>query len=197
MVIVMYWFLTEDLSDMSMKNFHGHSANSGKQMWTTGYKFQEPFPIEKFEVSTRQIGYGFPDGDEMLDLFDSTVPLMSDRLLDALRGFGIENITCYPVIIVDKGSNRIWNNYSAVNVLGRIDALDRKKTKTKRNINETNPVYLSVVINFERIPDLLCFRLHKGPRELVIHERIAKSLLNQNFKGLLLIPTENYDQTEI
>jgi hypothetical protein len=192
-----WWFLSEDLKNLGMKEFRGHTDTSGKRMWTSGHRFDDPFPAEEFQVSTRVIGYGFPDGDDMPDLFDTTVPLMSERLLKALMAAGVDNIDAYPVKMVDQAKGLIWNNYHAINVIGRVDALDRANTKTKRDINtSSNPCYLSVAIDDARAHDLLCFRLHKGPREMVIHEKVASQLAPQGFKGVLLVRTEDFDQSK-
>jgi hypothetical protein len=189
----MYWFLTDDLRDENLKEFKGHSATSGKRMWTTGVRFDTPFPPEEFEVAPQEHADG-PPGNEMPDIFDSSVPIMSKRLLDGLAAAGVDNIDRYPVRIVDKSAGENWDNYFAVNVLGRVDALDREKTKTERDIESLNPCYLSVVIDPLRAGGLFCFRLHKGPRELVIHERVARLVPSWGCKGLGLVRTEDFSQ---
>ncbi len=192
----MYWFLVEDLDDMSMKEFLGYGPESAaaKRMWSTGRKFDEPLPPEDFRVRTRVLGYGFPDGDEMPDLIDALVTLMSSRLLGALAEAGVDNIDSYPVRIVDAEKNLTRDDYRAVNVIGRVDALDRSKTKTEHDIESYYPAYQSVVIDEDKASGRLCFHLHKGPRNIVLHDTVARHLASLDFKGIKLVRTEDFGE---
>ena len=190
----MYWFLTGNLDDMSLKELNPFSASSGKWMWTSGQRFEEPFPLEDFFVSTRVVGYDIPDGDDMPDLFDIQVPLMSTRLLETLKSAGIDNIDAYPVNIIDRDKGLTWDSYFAINIIGRVDALDKAKSITEDD--DSNTEYISVVIDSDKTQNLQCFRLHKGPREMIIHDRVAKKIASMNFKGILLIRTEDFDETK-
>jgi hypothetical protein len=191
----MYWFLSQDLKIITTKEFHGNTPSEDGRLWTAGQKFDSPYPPEEFEVATRHIGFGIPDGDEMPDFFDSTVPLMSARLLKVLKSAGVDNIDSYPVKIVDKAKGLSWDDYRAVNVVGCVDALDRQKTKSELDI-ETNalPTYTSVAIDPARALGLLCFRLDMGPGELVLHEKVAQAVAQGGFTGLLLVRTVDFDQ---
>lgn len=183
--IIMYYFVTQDLDDMSTMNFLGHSDESGKRLWVNGQKFLKPFPKDIFYVKPC-IG----TGTIMPDFFDSSVPLMSEKMVQILVSLGIDNFDSYPVIIKEENTNKEWNNYLAINFIGLVDAIDHEKS----NIDETDDyIFHSVVIDENRTMNLECFYLTNGPKYLVVREKIAKALMGKNLTGIMIIKAEDYD----
>lgn len=182
----MYYFIRQDLADVTTMNFLGHSEESGKRLWRNGTKFEEPFPNDTFYVKPCM-----GSGKEMPDFFDSAVPLMSKRLLTALRDLDVDNIDAYPVTVKEENVGEEWDNYSAVNIIGLVDALDREQSDM-----EDEYTFHSTVIDKNKAEGLLCFRLFCGPTKLVIHERVAKTLVDMNLKGVLIVKTEDYDEDD-
>ncbi|MCG8313632.1 MAG: hypothetical protein MI976_10480 [Pseudomonadales bacterium] len=184
----MYYFITEDLDNTSIMNFVGHSEKSGKRLWVSGQKFSEPYPQDVFYVKPCM-----ESGKEMPDFFDSTVPLMSKRMVQAIESLGIDNFDSYPVIIKEQNTENEWHDYLAINIIGLVDAIDREKS----DIDEDDDyVFHSTVIDNSRTHGLYCFRLYRGSDLLVVHEKIAKALIKMNLKGVLIIKTEDYDEDD-
>ncbi|QTA85820.1 imm11 family protein [Desulfonema magnum] len=182
----MYYFITQDLDDVTTMNFLGHSEESGKRLWINGVRFSEPFPKDTFYVKPCM-----GSGKEMPDFFDSSVPVMSKRLLTAFTNLGVDNIDVYQISVKEENTDEEWSNYFAINFIGLVDAIDREQSEM-----EDEYTFHSTVIDKNKAQDLLCFRLFCGPTVLVIHEKVAKKLMNMNLKGVLIVKTENYDEDD-
>lgn len=182
----MYYVLRQDLNDYSYMAFTGHTEESGKRLWINGIKFDKPFPEDTFYVVPN-----LDDERNMPDFFDTTVPVMSKRMLVAMRSLGVDNIDAYPVIIQDKESGETWKDYFAVNVVGLLDAIDLDKSVRANDYD-----FHSTVIDEKKAMGQLCFRLLVGPEMIIIHESVAKPLMEMGLKGVLIIKTEDYDQDD-
>jgi hypothetical protein len=182
----MYYFLRENLfEDLNTMDITGHTEETGQYLWTQGAKFPAPIPPQTLELN--------PDyGERLPDLFDTTIPLFSDRLLKALVEAGVDNFDAYPMILRRPDTDEEWRNYSAVNFIGSIDAIDREKSDCRTSsIGELECE--SITINPVAAGDAICFRLQEGPDLLVIHERVAKVLEKYDFISVLIQKTEDYD----
>jgi predicted DNA-binding WGR domain protein len=54
--------------------------------------------------------------------------IFSLQFLEALKKIGIDRFQTFPAVITDRPSGRAWNDYVAVNVLGRDNVLDDEET---------------------------------------------------------------------
>ena len=182
----MYYFLRQDLFEATdIIEVVGHTEETGKHLWTAGARFEEPVPVETLELD--------PDyGTTLPDFFDTTIPLMSERLIEALTAAGVDNFDAYPMILRRTDTGEEYRNYKAVNFIGRIDALDKDASDCRED--ELGALVCeSVTVDPARAGDAICFRLLDGPDLLVIHERVAKQLRKQRFVAVLIQKTEDYD----
>lgn len=183
----MYYFIRQDLDDVSNMVFLGHSKESGKHLWVNGTRFLEPYPDNDIFYIEPCMGAG----NGMPDFFDSAAPIMSDKLLSALKNLGIDNYDSYPVILEEVGTGKQWQNYFAVNVIGLIDAIDVEKSAI-----EDEDIFHSTVIDENKAMGMHCFRLFHGPTVLMISEVVARALMGMNLKGVLIIKSEDYDEDD-
>ena len=91
----------------------------GVDGWALGKAFEKPPPqpirIELVPVE----GYtGEPPA-----MFDRYMCLMSEAMVDALLGAGVDNLDTYPAILVDSLNQREFR-YVAVNILGLVSMAD-------------------------------------------------------------------------
>lgn len=129
----------------------------------------------------------------MPDFFDTTIPLMSERLLRALRRAGADNIDDYPMILRRPDTGQEWRNYRAINVVGRLDAIDMSGSKHQPTASDAGIDFESIVLDKGAVGDSLCFRLDDGPRLIVIHEKIAAALAPLGFIAVMIQPLDEYD----
>lgn len=61
----------------------------------------------------------------------AVAPIFSGVMIDQFRLAGIENFQIFPVKLVNKQGNYIWDNYFALNALEVIDAADMEKSEYK------------------------------------------------------------------
>jgi len=183
----MYYFIRQDLNDVTNMVFLGHSKESGKHLWVNGARFSEPYPDHDIFYIEPCMGVG----NGMPDFFDSAAPIMSDKLLGALKSLGVENYDSYPVILEEKGTGKQWHNYFAVNVIGLVDALDTEKSDI-----EDEDIFHSTVIDENKTMGMPCFRLLNGPTVLMISESVAKPLIDMNLIGVLIINSEDFDEDD-
>lgn len=182
----MYYFLRQDLFDATdIIEVVGHTEETGKHLWTAGARFAEPVPPQTLELDA-DYGTVFPD------FFDTTIPLMSERLLEALTAAGVDNFDAYPMVLRRTDTGEEVRNYKAVNFIGRIDALDRDASECEEDVIGALECR-SVTVDPARAGDAICFRLLEGPDLLVIHESVATRLRRQPFVAVLIQKTEDYD----
>jgi len=181
-----YYFLRQDLFDAEdIIEVVGHTEETGKFMWVEGTRFDEDLPVQTLELDPAY-------GTTMPDFFDTTIPLMSDRLVEAVRKAGVDNFDAYPMILRRRDTGEEWRNYNAMNFIGSIDAIDREKSDCQRSASG-RLLCESITIDPKAAGDAICFRLTEGPHLLVVHERVATALKKQNFVAVLIQKTEDYD----
>jgi uncharacterized protein DUF1629 len=182
-----YYFLRQDLFDATdIIEVSGHTEETGKHLWTEGVRFTEPVPVQTLALDAEY-------GTQMADFFDTTIPLMSDRLIKALLAAGVDNFDAYPMILQRSDTGEQRTDYKAMNFIGRIDALDRAKSECEEDDLGALECTGSISLDSKRVGDAICFRLLDGPDLLVIHEKIAREIRKQEFSALLIQKTEDYD----
>ena len=182
----MYYFLRQNLFDiLNIIEVTGHTEETGKFLWTAGARFDEELPPQTLTLDSSY-------GTEMADFFDTSLPLMSDRLIATLHSAGVDNFDAYPMVLERPDTGQLWKNYSAVNVIGRIDAVNMAKSKYAMS-PLGKPKFQSISIDAAAAGDAICFRLRKGPGLIVVQERIAEAVAKQNFVAVMLQKVEDYD----
>jgi hypothetical protein len=181
-----YYFLRQDVfGDAEAIEIEGHTPTTGELDWEAG----QPFDVAPLgETLVLDAAYG----SDMPDYFETTVPVMSARLLAALRDAGVDNIVSYPVRLQRNDTEEPIDGWEAINLIGAVEAMDLSRTPHRLLFGKpeaTGPVFLSD----ERTNDLQAFRLVYGPTHIVITARIASKLAQSEFTGVLLQPTNSYD----
>lgn len=180
-----YFFLRQDLFDGATGvEIVGHTASSAAVDWVAGQRFDTPFPHETFQLDDAY-------GRNLPDFFDTTVPVMSLRLLDQLRATGISNIDAYPVALHNPRTQRTHAGYVAINVVGCVDAVDL--SASEHEIRRGKPRFKgSITVDESRTNGLLVFRLPHSPRFIVVTHAVAQALAAANLDSVLLQPTTEY-----
>jgi hypothetical protein len=184
----MFYFVRQNLFEaLDMIEVVGHTEVTGALLWTRGVRFDAPVPLQTLQLDPRY-GGRFPD------LFDTTVPLMSDRLIARLHATGISNFDVYPVRLAHPVTGEVRDDYSAINLVGRVDAVDRASSPHRLRFGK--PMFTgSVVLDADRTEGLEAFRLVHGPDFIVVSERVAEQLRDGGFAGLLIQPTTQFTGT--
>jgi hypothetical protein len=110
-----------------------------------------------------RIGAG--EGGALPPYVNTTVPLMSDALITALRQAGAENFQAFEAIVEDEGSGTVHRGYQAINILGLVDCVDEEAGPT-----------LFPVIDSARARDLPLFRVAGDAGRIAVHRRVKERL---------------------
>lgn len=180
-----YYFLRQDIfDDATSVELVGHTELSAAFDWLGGVAFDRPFPRETFALDDST-------ATNMPDFFDTTVPVMSPRLLEALRVCGVENLEAYPVRL-ESPRGLVREDYQAINVVGLVDAVDL--AQSPHTLRRGRPRFGgAIVIDPHKTQGLALFRLPYSPRFVVVAEAIARALERGSFDSLRLQPTRAYD----
>ncbi|MFC5978856.1 hypothetical protein [Flavobacterium salmonis] len=163
----------------------GHTSETGVLSWIAGHKFAAPLKPQSLMIDSKH-GNNFPD------FFDTTVPIMSNRLIASLVTLGVDNMDTYPVVLHNNVSGQDVFGYSAVNVIGCIDAEKLEGSEYRLRFGE--PYFTgAIVIDELKVRDLTFFRTLYGPGFIVISKNIADALKTESWSGILLQKTEDYE----
>lgn len=180
-----YFFLRQDLfGEATGVEIVEQTAVSASVDWVAGQKFDAPLQCGAFSVNDAY-GRNYPD------FLDTTVPVMSLRLLEVLRTCGVTNIDAYPVVLHNPRSQQDRNDYVAVNVIGCVDAVDL--SASEHEIRRGKPRFKgSITVDESRTNGLLVFRLPHSPRFIVVTHAVAQALTAANLDSVLLQATTEY-----
>ncbi len=180
----MYYFLRQDLfKAQNIIEIAGHMKETGELNWIAGQAFEKPLAPQELILDS-SYGTVFPD------FFDTTIPVMSEKLLTFLESLGINNIDRYPVTLNDKGKK--YQGFFAVNVIGSIDAVDLENSEYRLRLKR--PYFTgTIVIDENKVNGARFFRLQNGPGFIVVSREIAEELMKHEWSAVLLQPTEEYD----
>jgi hypothetical protein len=108
------------------------------------------------------------------------VPLVSERLLAALRRAGVDNLQTFPALLQGRAGGQPRPGHTVLNVIGAVDAADADASVGTVLI-EDDPgprlvQYTQLVLSRARARDLDMFRLADSPEMLLVHDRVLRVL---------------------
>jgi len=182
----MFYFLRQNLFEHQNRvQLVGHKGETGALSWIDGHKFSVSLKSQTLMIDSKN-GNNFPD------FFDSTVPVMSNRLIVFLVNLGVDNMDTYPVVLHNNVTGEDVLGYSAINVIGCIDAIKRENSQYHFRFGK--PYFTgAIAIDDFKVRGSSFFRTLYGPGFIVVSENIADALQKESWSGLLLQPTENYE----
>jgi hypothetical protein len=126
------------------------------------------------------------DPDTHLADYYSSRHLMSARLVEAIRGAGVDNLELFPAVITHKATGKIIDDYLVVNVLGLVSAADLGASKGRPLA--AGRYFEELVVDPGKARDLLIFRLAESPIEILVHEKLARVITDGGFVDVALEP---------
>jgi hypothetical protein len=125
----------------------------------------------------------------------SDVPncVMSERMADAIKSARVDNIDFYPVVLTHKKSGKTYR-YFAYNIIGLLSAVDMEASDLtfydKRVFGHAS--IHNLVLDENKINDLLIFRLKEQSSTVIVHERVKQALEKAGIDRVNFIKPENY-----
>lgn len=164
-------------------------ATSLANRWTRGRL------VEATEVSSDlQVQVDSEPGGPYPDFFTlQQIPIVSDRLLQAMRGAGADNFEAHPIPIVSP--NGTVDGHHLLNIVGRVACLDKAEAEVSY-IDEGVDIVLrmkKLAIDPQRVGDLDLFRLDEFELLILVSERVQSSL--EGLTGVSLLPAAGWSDS--
>ncbi len=161
----------------------------GIDTWLLG----TPFTVEVPEPLEFILDDSFPG--RLPDFFSSGMPpLMSDRLLEALREIGVDNLDTYRAVLKNLNGEVVSESYKAVNVIGVVSVADvgRSQAAPGQSVRMIDTSFDSLAIDEEKAAGHLLFRLAEAVTAVVIHEKVKEHLEARGLGALGFIRPEEW-----
>jgi len=127
------------------------------------------------------------DEDEaILPSFDTAGPIFHRQLVEALQKTGVDNLEIFPALVNNSQTGEVIEDYVAVNIVGLVSSADMEKSDSEPLADVH--FFFDLAIDPEKTKGLLMFRLAEQPMDIIVHEKVAKSIQEGNFTGIILEP---------
>ncbi|MDH5216136.1 MAG: hypothetical protein OEX19_00430 [Gammaproteobacteria bacterium] len=165
--------------------------------WMGGNKFSkdESQPVFKKEP-TSPIRVQLKKGRETVqkaDYLEAPLPIISERLYFVLKEAGVDNIDVYPMEICDEEGLVLYDDYFAVNIIGKVSAVDIEKSISDEDQADSmiSKSFDSLAINEDAANGLKLFRLAENVGVVLVNENIKNILTVNKFETIELLEPEN------
>jgi len=159
----------------------------GVDSWISGRRIDVPVPQPlQFTIEPDE---GEEDQEEpgiLLELYQYSAVLMSERLLNALREAGVDNLQSFDAVIQEPRTGAVTKGYKLVNVIGVVAATDMSKSQyaPPQGPPIIDVSFDSLVIDERRARGQLLFRLAESLGAIIVHQRVKDHLLARGFDML-------------
>lgn len=118
----------------------------------------------------------------------------SQKLIDALRRAGVDNIDYYPCRIVNDVTGEVFQTHQAANILDVIYCLDWESSELEIDDEEPNEIWYinNLKLIEERLGDAPMFRLGERRSIIVVHETVKKAVEAAGATGVVFLPASGY-----
>lgn len=151
-------------------------------------------PPEPIAIRTEPEDPGIPN--VYAELYWNPIPLMTRRLVQALRGAGIDNLQTYETSLEStQGSTPPpANRYLAVNIVGRVAAADLSTSEINPDTAERmiSTDFYSLVVDGAKAKDLLLFRLAENITAVLVHEHVREQIERSGIGTLTWLAPEEW-----
>ena len=114
--------------------------------------------------------------------------VFSLEFIDALRSVGIDNFDTYHALITNPDTGAKFENYRAVNILGRVSCADLSASKYDELADSY--VMRRLVIKPEKTRGAYMFRLHEDAMQILVSDCVVRHLPLERFPDVAFIPVD-------
>src|SRR5262245_54011844 len=188
------YFVMECLSPLKAEHWVVKVSPVGRKVrWTEGHLLSPEDQFPGFRPPAGMIDVSTPEDLEVpprvyAEIIWMPIPLMTRRLVDALRASGVDNLQTYDTRLVEpRGPNPPpENHYLAVNLVGLVAAADLQKSKLNPEVKERliSVDFHSLAVDKAKARDQLLFRLAENTSVILAHERVRESVEKAGINSL-------------
>jgi hypothetical protein len=164
--------------------------------WASGNRFRnDPAAPPDEQPPPEPVRATIAAGDEglMAEFWDNPVPLMTRRLHGRLTEAGVDNLDTYTAEIREEATGRIYDDYVAFNIIGKVSAADLAKSSHDPN---TGPMiskdFDSLTVNEESARGGLFFRLAESVNAILVHQSVRDHLEAAGIDTLTFLEPEQW-----
>jgi hypothetical protein len=167
-----------------------YSRDYATRSWMTGARFDRE-PPEPIVIKLRGTD---EEGWVLGDLWLTPITIMSKRVHEALLKAGVDNLDTYAVELHDPEDGKVYEDFVAFNVVGKIAAADAAKTKfapgsPQRMISADID---SLGIDAKRTHGALMFRLAESVNAIIVHESVKNVIEAAGIDTLTFLEPEDW-----
>ncbi|AHG92990.1 hypothetical protein J421_5455 (plasmid) [Gemmatirosa kalamazoonensis] len=153
--------------------------------WWVGARFAAP-PATPIRCTLDESG-----GPDLPDAFlAEAIPIMSARLVDALRAAGADNLDAYDAQLVDPRTGAPVGDYRAVNVVGLARAADMTSSVYDAASEFPMIEFDRVVVDPAAVGELRMFRLAENPSYILVAQGVKDALDAVGLVGVIAAPLD-------
>lgn len=132
-------------------------------------------------------------GELRSDIMGGVVTLYSDKMVGALKNYGMNSFQFFPVDVEDPTRHTIEKGYNIVNILGLIECIDPDNSVLTPGPMGGIIGIESFVIDPSKVHGESMFRLYEKPTLIIIDEKLKQHLDSADLVGLKTRKTQDYD----
>jgi hypothetical protein len=108
-------------------------------------------------------------------MYEGTILLMRDDLLQRLLSAGVDNLQTFPAVIRDEEGKLEHKNYKAVNIVGLVSCANMAESERMDPEDDTELIdvdFESLVIDESKTGGALLFRLAEAASAIIVHRSV-------------------------
>ncbi len=162
-------------------NIHQDYGIIGRPTLPDRVSFMKGMLIEYiFNAPLKYITNCPPADTPPIHYFEGHGPVWSEKILNAFKKAGVDNFQAFPAVLMSEDGTCEWGDYYAINVLSCVAAADMEESKSFKIGKKPSGVpfvgFKDLVIDENRVQELLFFRLAESPTMLIIDEDVLKAM---------------------
>jgi hypothetical protein len=159
----------------------------GVESWISGRAIEVPMPEPiVFDVELDEDDRDPLEPGVLLEMYQFGVVLMTERLVNALREAGVDNLQVFNAVIRDRFAGTVAVSHRVVNVVGVVACADMQHSTYSAPDGSAviDVSFDSLVIDHHRAGGHLLFRLAESLAAIIVHQRVKDRLLAAGFDML-------------
>ncbi len=185
-----YYILRAEDPDIGYRARLVYTRDYPLRSWMAGSRFDRQ-PPEPIVLKLR----GTDEDNWILgDLWLTPITVMSKRLHEAFLQAGIDNLDTYSVELHDPVSGKVYKDFLAFNLIGKIAAADAAMTQFTPSVKErmVSADIDSLAVDAHKTHGALMFRLAESVNAILVHASVRKAIEAAGIDTLTFIEPEEW-----
>lgn len=155
-------------------------------LWGHGEFYSDPILAPLKAVLSTKGGNVMPDFDV------GRLPLVSNRLAEALRKTGVDNFQLFDTEITDPRTGVVYRDYKAINIIGAVSCADLDASEYEPS-KAPRIDFTKLVIDESRAKGFHMFRLAESLRYILISQKVRDVLVSMPLIGMRISDLDDPD----